>query len=83
MINGLQISVWRGHVVGLRSVCDDVWWLLRLVCISVWVSAFGFWCLRSVAIKICILVSAFGVWWVSAIEIKDFWWVLGLWVTGF
>ena len=25
----------------------------------------------------------FGIWWVSAIEIKDFWWVLGMWVTGF
>ena len=25
----------------------------------------------------------FGVWWVSAIEIEDFWWVLGMWVTGF
>ena len=28
-------------------------------------------------------VSTFGVWWVSAIEIEDFWWVLGMWVTGF
>ena len=25
----------------------------------------------------------FGIWWVSAIEIKDFWWVVGMWVTGF
>ena len=39
--------------------------------IGVWVSVFGVW------------VSAFGVWWVSAIEIEDFWWVLGMWVTGF
>ena len=54
--------------MGLRSVCVDVWWLLRSMCISVWVSAFGFWCLRSVAIKIYILVSAFGVWWVSGLS---------------
>ena len=39
--------------------------------IGVWVSVFGVW------------VSAFGVWWVSAIEIEDFWWVLGMWVTRF
>ena len=39
--------------------------------------------LRSVAVEIGVWVSVFGVWWVSAIEIKDFWWVLGMWVTGF
>ena len=39
--------------------------------IGVWVSVFGVW------------VSVFCVWWVSAIEIKDFWWVLGMWITGF
>ena len=39
--------------------------------IGVWVSMFGVW------------VSVFGIWWVSAIEIKDFWWVLGMWITGF
>ena len=39
--------------------------------IGVWVSVFGVW------------VSVFGVWWVLAIEIEDFWWVLGMWVTGF
>ena len=39
--------------------------------IGIWVSVFGVW------------VSVFGVWWVSAIEIKDFWWVLGMWITGF
>ena len=39
--------------------------------IGVWVSMFGVW------------FSAFGIWWVSAIEIEDFWWVLGMWVTGF
>ena len=46
-------------------------------------SAFGFQRLRSVAVKIGVWVSVFGVWWVSAIEIEDFWWVLGMWVTGF
>ena len=39
--------------------------------IGVWVSVFGVWFL------------AFGIWWVLAIEIEDFWWVLGMWVTGF
>ena len=39
--------------------------------IGVWVSVFGVWFL------------AFGIWWVVAIEIEDFWWVLGMWVTGF
>ena len=39
--------------------------------IGIWVSVFGVW------------VSVFGVWWVSTIEIKDFWWVLGMWVTRF
>ena len=39
--------------------------------------------LRSVAVEIGVWVSVFGVWWVSAIEIKDFWWVLGMLVTGF
>ena len=54
-------------------MCNGVWWLLRSVCISIWVSAFeiGGW------------VSVFGVWWVSTIEIEDFWWVLGKWVTRF
>ena len=46
-------------------------------------SAFGFQRLRSVAVKIGVWVSVFGVLWVSAIEIEDFWWVLGMWVTGF
>ena len=39
------------------------------------------WCV--VAVEIGVWVSVFGVWWVSAIEIEDFWWVLGMWVTGF
>ena len=54
-------------------MCNGVWWLLRSVCVSIWVSTFeiGGW------------VSVFGVWWVSTIEIEDFWWVLGMWVTGF
>ena len=59
-------------------MCNGVWWLLRSVA-----SAFGFQRLRSVAVKIGVWVSVFGVWWVSAIEIEDFWWVLGMWVTGF
>ena len=53
-------------------------------------STFGFQRLRSVAVEIDVCISAFGVWfsvfgvwWVSAIEIEDFWWVLGMWVTGF
>ena len=59
-------------------MCNGVWWLLRSVA-----SAFGFQRLRSVAVKIGVWVSVFGVWWVSAVEIEDFWWVLGMWVTGF
>ena len=59
-------------------MCNGVWWLLRSVA-----SAFGFQRLRSVAVKIGVWVSVFGVWWVSTIEIKDFWWVLGMWITGF
>ena len=35
------------------------------------------------AVEIGVWVSVFGVWWVLAIEIEDFWWVLGMWVTGF
>ena len=35
------------------------------------------------AVEIGVWVSVFGVWWVSAIEIENFWWVLGMWVTGF
>ena len=35
------------------------------------------------AVEIGVWVSVFGVWWVSDIEIKDFWWVLGMLVTGF
>ena len=35
------------------------------------------------AIEIGVWVLAFGVWWVSAVEIEDFWWVLGMWATGF
>ena len=27
--------------------------------------------------------GGFGIWWVSTVEIEDFWWVLGMWVTGF
>ena len=66
-------------------MCNGVWWLLRSVA-----SAFGFQRLRSVAVEIGVWVSVFGVWvsvfgvwWVLAIEIEDFWWVLGMWVTGF
>ena len=83
VINGLEIRVRHGHTMGLRSVCDGVWWLLRLVCIGVWILAFRFRCLRLMAIEIGVLVLVLGIWWVSAIEIEDFWWVLGLWVTGF
>ena len=35
------------------------------------------------AVEIDVWVLAFGVWWVSTVEIEDFWWVLGMWVTGF
>ena len=54
-----------------------------MVCIGVWILAFRFRCLRLMAIEIGVLVLVLGIWWVSAIEIEDFWWVLGLWVTGF
>ena len=34
-------------------------------------------------VEIGVWVLVFGVWRVLAIEIEDFWWVLGMWVTRF